>query len=397
MNITTFTLHNIGPFADVTIKMPPPRDGGQFLALVGEGKTSALRGAALAVAGPNVTAPCESYVRHTILRDGEHSADASAKIDGATYVTSLMLDHGHASPVQRLGWFGGFYAAYGIDRVRNDGRADGTLLEIDSRNGWRRIGSLFDETICVMRARDVLVEIQRNKLLRHEWSGESGCRALRSGDAYAATCRALSSVLDAAEVRMGMRNVEVDGVPLPRLGDGTNALAAWVADLCGRWITREVMAGRTVSAAFPEEMEGVCIIDGFDSHVHPSAQTELVERVRATFPRMTFIVGVDSPLTLSSLRRDEAVVLQRDENGTIGAHHSVSEPRLRTGSELLSRFFGVRDVFPSRYGKAWHRYGTIAGNPYRDDDEEAEMQAARSMLDRAGLSPDFEPVPRVTQ
>jgi hypothetical protein len=395
MTISDITLRNIGPFADVTIDLPPSRGGGQFVALVGEGKTSALRGAALAVAGSRVSAACGAHVRYPIIRDGECGADASATIDKVTYATSLTLDRGECSVVQRRNGFDGFYAAYGVDRASVGGAYD-CLWDIDERGGWRRIGSLFGDAPCVMRTRTVLTELNLIDNCRRGWRGEARERGYRYGDAYSETCVALASVLGAsAVVRMGDHHVEVDGVPLPRLGDGANNLAVWVADLCARWISREVKAGRTVAPSFIEKMSGVCIIDGFDSRIHSTTQAEIIERVRETFPRMTFIVGVESPLTLSSLRSDEVVVLRRDDDGVLCAHHNVSEPRLRTGTEMLNKFFGVRGVFPSRYGRAWHLYGRHAGNPYRTDEEDAELREAKELLEAAGLSPGFEPDGRI--
>ncbi len=382
--IRALRLRNLGPFTDVTLTFPPVR-GGQFLALVGDGVTSALRGAAVALAGPNVSAGAPTRPIYPLLRDGRDTGSATVDTDGGTFVTAFERDarrwHPQQSPAPT---FRGFFVAYGADRVRDDNAGDRQITDCDGYNGWRHIGSVFGDRSCLLRPRFVLAELQHIASFADEveW-------AARYGGAYSGTCAALAAILGVANVYMGEDHVEVDGVPLRRLGSGANESAAWVADLCARWAVREVKAGRTVPADFYATMNGVCVIDAIDARLSPAEQVTFVERVRATFPRMTFLVGVEAPLTLCGLRGDEVVVLRDGK-----ALHNVADPRLRTATELSSKFFDVGGLFPSALGRAWNDYGRTASNPYRTDEEDARMVQCAQALTAAEIDVGFAPEPR---
>lgn len=382
--IRALRLRNIGPFADVKLAFPPVR-GGQFLALVGDGVTSALRGAAVALAGPNVSAGAPTRPNYPLVRDGFCDGCAAIDTDDETFATYFSRDGNHWHPQQSPApTFRGLFAAYGASRVRDDNEGDRRLDDCDGYNGWRDIGSVFGDRSCLLRPRFVLAELQRIAAFADEaeW-------AAQYVGAYRGTCAALAAILGAKNVHMGEDRVEVDDVPLRRLGSAANESAAWVADFCARWIVRETKAGRTVNADFYAAMNGVCVIDSIDAHLSPTEQVTFVERVRATFPRVTFLAGVESPLTLCGLRGDEVVVLRDGK-----ALHNVADPRLRTATELSSKFFDVEGLFPSALGRAWNDYGRAASNPYRTDEEDARMVQCAQALTAAGLGVGFAPEPR---
>ena len=373
--IRSLRLRNIGPFADVTLTFPPVR-GGQFLALVGDGVTSALRGAAVALAGPRNSVGAPTRPSYPLVRDGCRDGIASVDTDGVTFETWFVRKGSIWHPVQSPEpTFCGFFAAYGADRVRDDNEGDARLRDCDGFGGWRHIGSVFGDRTCLLRPRHVLSELQRITTFADEaeW-------AAQYVGAYSGTCAALAAILGVANVCMGEDHVEVDGVPLRRLGSAANEAAAWVADLCARWAVREVKAGRTVPADFYASMEGVCVIDAIDARLSPAEQVTFVERVRATFPRMTFLVGVEAPLTLCGLRGDEVVVLRGGK-----ALHNVADPRLKTTSELYEAFYGIDELYPRELGNTLDLYTRIARNPRRDDEAERAMTELGEVLREAGI------------
>ena len=373
--IRSLRLRNLGPFTDVTLTFPPVR-GGQFLALVGDGVTSVLRGAAVALAGPNVSAGAPTRPIYPIVRDGRDTGSATIDTDGGTFVTAFERDARRWHPVPSPEpTFRGFFVAYGASRVRDDNEGDTGLRDCDGFGGWRHIGSVFGDRSCLMRTGFALAEMQRIAAFADEaeW-------AVLYGGAYSGTCAALAAILGAENVHMGEDHVEVDGVPLRRLGSAANEAAAWVADLCARWIVREVKAGRTVPADFYATMNGVCVIDAIDSRLSPTEQVTFVERVRATFPRMTFLAGVEAPLTLCGLRGDEVVVLRDGK-----ALHNVADPRLKTTSELYEAFHGLDELYPRELGNTLDLYTRIARNPRRDDEAERAMAELGEVLREAGI------------
>jgi hypothetical protein len=179
-------------------------------------------------------------------------------------------------------------------------------------------------------------------------------------------------------------------LPAVWLSQGYQAVISLVADIIGNvWLEARAEVAL-------EDMEGIVLVDELDLHLHPTWQTQIVAGLKATFPRMQFIVTTHSPLVLAGCRAEEVWVLKQDaETGDVTAASSDVEPRFLTGSELNRDFFGVERA--SRLSEELRRYVELASNPFRSDAQDAEaralLQELRSMLG----DPDaivYEPVPR---
>lgn len=164
-------------------------------------------------------------------------------------------------------------------------------------------------------------------------------------------------------------------LPAVWLSQGYQAVISLVADIIGNvWLE----TGKEVSL---REMEGIVLVDELDLHLHPTWQTVIVAGLKATFPRMQFIVTTHSPLVLAGCRADEVWMLERDlQTGDVTARASATEPMLLTGSELNRDFFGVERA--SRLNEEMRRYVELAGNPYRSDAEEREAMTLLAQLRR---------------
>ena len=179
-------------------------------------------------------------------------------------------------------------------------------------------------------------------------------------------------------------------LPAVWLSQGYQAVISLVADIIGNvWLE----AGEEIAL---EDMEGIVLVDELDLHLHPTWQTNVVAGLKATFPRMQFIVTTHSPLVLAGCRADEVWMLEQDEqSGDVTARPSATEPMLLTGSELNRDFFGVERA--SRWSEELRRYVELASNPYRSDAEEREamslLQKLRGVL---GAESIYEPTARKT-
>ena len=60
---------------------------------------------------------------------------------------------------------------------------------------------------------------------------------------------------------------------------------------------------------------GLVLIDELDLYLHPLWQVGLVRALKATFPRVQFIVTTHSPMLLPGLERDEIIHLKLDDAG----------------------------------------------------------------------------------
>jgi predicted ATP-binding protein involved in virulence len=100
-------------------------------------------------------------------------------------------------------------------------------------------------------------------------------------------------------------------VPATWLSQGYQGMIAWVADVIGHQFW-EIDAEVPVS-----EMEGLVLIDELDLFLHPKWQVGLIRALKATFPRLQFVVTTHSPMLLVSCERDEVCILREDDYGNI--------------------------------------------------------------------------------
>lgn len=201
------------------------------------------------------------------------------------------------------------------------------------------------------------------------------------------------SIQSAAQV-LEAHQFEVDAgpetvtIPSAWLSQGYQSLISWVADLVGQFFWDR---GGPVEL---EDMEGLVLIDELDIHLHPAWQATLIRSLKAAFPRVQFVVTTHSPMLLPGLERDEIIMLRQDEEGNVVAESPDESPKLMTGSELYESFFGIHELYPREVGDALSRFGYLAGNPHRTDEEEAELQRVMAVLKTEGVNPGWEPKPK---
>ena len=176
-------------------------------------------------------------------------------------------------------------------------------------------------------------------------------------------------------------------LPSTWLSHGQQATIAWIADLIGHFF---LDAGRPVERA---DMRGLVLIDEIDLHLHPKWQVRIVDGLRRAFPNLQFVATTHSPMVLPSLRADELVVLDEDEDGSVVARPPDASPQLMTAAELYASFFDLR-ASASPLARDYRRYGFLVGNAARTDAEDGEIAALRQQLQAAGADPGWEPVPR---
>jgi hypothetical protein len=177
-------------------------------------------------------------------------------------------------------------------------------------------------------------------------------------------------------------------VPATWLSQGYQGMIAWLADLIGQQFWE---SSQSIDIA---KMEGLVLIDELDLFLHPAWQVTLIRGLKATFPRMQFVVTTHSPMLLSGCERDEVFILEQDEEGNVQARQAPANPALMSGSELYKVFFGVEGLYPTEAGDLLQRYGFLASNPRRTNEEERTMQELRKQLLAKGVQPEWEPVKR---
>lgn len=196
--------------------------------------------------------------------------------------------------------------------------------------------------------------------------------------------------------KLGARSLKV---PLSGVAHGMQSTLAWVSDLVGQ-ILHEAEGD-----VLAEDMEGCVLIDEIDLYLHPTWQVSIVHALRKTFPRIQFIVTTHSPAMLAACRPNEIVRLAVDQTiGTVdrvAPHPQTGEwvsmrskggdpalqpdPRILTGSELFQHYFGLEGVTPRPQGQKMRRYQVLAGDPFRTDAEDQELQTLAQELRTFGF------------
>jgi len=197
-------------------------------------------------------------------------------------------------------------------------------------------------------------------------------------------------------------------VPAVALAHGYQSTIAWIADLVGHILLEADNADKS-----PEDFEGLVLIDEIDLYLHPKWQARLIPALRNTFPKLQFIATTHSPVALATLAPDEIIRVQADpQTGDVrqitpdaetGVWDEVDkpqdlstqpDPRLMTGTELFSEYFGLDRLTLNVHGEAIRNYTALANNPLRNDHQDKKMQALKAQLIKAGVHHLAAPVPR---
>lgn len=171
------------------------------------------------------------------------------------------------------------------------------------------------------------------------------------------------------------------------LSQGYQSMIAWIADLIGHGLLDSIeLTGSTAQYIDPRELSGLVLIDEVDLYLHPKWQVDVIAALKATFPRIQFVATTHSPMVLPGLREGEVRGLHIGEDGRVGVEVFDDDPRLKTGSELYSAFFGVNGLYPADLARKARAYRRVAANPFRDDADDARMQALAAELDRDDIA-----------
>jgi hypothetical protein len=195
--------------------------------------------------------------------------------------------------------------------------------------------------------------------------------------------------------------------PAVALSHGYQSTLAWIADLIGHvmWEAKD-----TIEA---HDIEGLVLIDEIDLYLHPTWQAGLIPALRRTFPKVQFIATTHSPVVLSSLTPEEIVVVDQHpetgdverfthdpETGQLVPESEVEvvtrapDPRAMTGTDVYRTWFGLDRLTLNPDGERLRRYLQLATDPFRTDEEHAELRKLTRELKRDEIALPRAPVAR---
>ena len=328
------------------LDIPHGRDEvGQWIVLLGDngtGKTTLLRAIALALIDPS-----DAYL-------------VAADIDaGETFFRQT-----DAAPFENWGrdYFGSYVQIAGERCPRgyvrkasptpDDGAVGPSLRPIDTlAYGSRRADALgsADRDVPLQHHRDVLTLFNKDARLVHAetWLRREKLKASNGGRFFDALLDTLSSLLPGGE-RLTLEADEVlvvgrsgERIPLSALSDGYLTTLGWTIDLIARWANRYRDTGK-LDENFAKDMPCVVLVDELDLHLHPRWQLDIIPRLRAAFPKTTFVVTTHNPLTLQGTRPGEVFVLQKDDaTGQISITQRDVPPGTDANRLLTGDWFGL--------------------------------------------------------
>ncbi len=397
VRIQSIRLQSVRTIESLQFEPAPPHNGsGQWIVLLGEngtGKTTILRSLVLALRRIGTlpdTAYNPSFRRQGIGRDGLCSVET--KVNGTDYRVRVDVDKQgldypvrDASAQEMSAPF--LIFAYGARRGSALGGAKPSV-DFDSP---KEIETLFTEGAGTNHAEPWLIPIYF-----HAQASPEGSPPRQKWEAIQSVLFALLPGLQRITVETTRIWFEGDGLnktTISGLSDGYLMTLGWVVDLLSRYLHAMEQRNEAIDQDFNEKMTGLVIIDEPDEFLHPAWQRNLIAKVRTVFPKMSFFVTTHNPLTLLGAKAEEIWQLER-RDGTIVPVQGRETPALMTGSGILDAYFGIESVFPSELGDMRDRYGFLARNPVRTDQEDAEMHDLLAKLRAREIEPGIKPVSR---
>jgi len=169
---------------------------------------------------------------------------------------------------------------------------------------------------------------------------------------------------------------------LNSLSDGYLTTLGWTIDLIARWADRYRDTGK-LDENFAKDMPCVVLVDELDLHLHPKWQLDIIPRLRAAFPKTTFVVTTHNPLTLQGTRPGEVFVLQKDEaTGQISITQRDVPPGTDANRLLTGDWFGLGSTLDESTLRKLdrHRELLLARRPESDPERRALEQELRVRL-----------------
>ncbi len=139
-------------------------------------------------------------------------------------------------------------------------------------------------------------------------------------------------------------------LPFRMLSDGYKNMIGIVADIASRCMKLNPHLGEFAVKKTP----GIVLIDELDLHLHPKWQKKIVGDLKNAFPEIQFIVTTHSPFIIQSLKADEIMQLDRDnQNESID-----NEPFRDSIEEIAASLMKVPNVERSHLFKEMEQNAT---------------------------------------
>jgi hypothetical protein len=163
-----------------------------------------------------------------------------------------------------------------------------------------------------------------------------------------------------AEILFDHRGIEL---PFGALSDGYRGYIGLLGDML--YHLNEVCPARQALTALP----GLVAVDDIDLQLHPSWQRQVVPKLAASFPRLQFVLTTHSPIVTGTLHSRNIFVMETDEQDNWGIRQLAEPVHGKTPDQLLvSEYF---DLPATRSPEAIAEMHHLAEKAWEGDPEAA--------------------------
>ena len=127
--------------------------------------------------------------------------------------------------------------------------------------------------------------------------------------------------------------------------------------------------------------EGLVLIDEIDAHLHPSWKLNIVEKLKAVFPRVQFIVTSHDPLCLRGTHYGEIAVMKRCGEEVTVMTNLPDQEGMRVDQILTSEFFDLNSTIDAKIDKLIAKYQRLLSQNNLNTIYSEELNSIEKELD----------------
>jgi energy-coupling factor transporter ATP-binding protein EcfA2 len=175
-------------------------------------------------------------------------------------------------------------------------------------------------------------------------------------------------------------------VRLAALSDGYVTTLGWILDLMARWVQRwsERHPDHPMPEPFTQHMTGVVLLDEIDLHLHPLWQIQIIEKVRALFPRLSFVTTTHNPLTILGARDGEVFAVRRESGGGVSIQQRDVPRGLAVDQILTGPWFGMSVTLDRETQTLLDRHWTLRYVDKVPADHHERREIEKQLAERIG-------------
>ena len=159
-------------------------------------------------------------------------------------------------------------------------------------------------------------------------------------------------------------------LPVALLSDGIRIMIGLVGDIAHRCTRLNHHLGAQAALLTP----GVILIDEVDMHLHPEWQQLVLKGLTDAFPLIQFIITTHSPQVLSTAKRENIRILERDAEGLWTADPPLEETKGIESSSAMNDVMGVNQVPPVPEAGWRNDYTALIETGMHDSPEGKELR-----------------------